>query len=236
MKALILNSGLGKRMGKYTEHNPKCMVPLEGGTTIVARQLALLQKCGMKEVVMTTGPYADLLEEHVRKAGIDMKIQFINNPKYGETNYIYSIYLAREFLKDEIILMHGDLVYEESVLQDVIDAKHSCMAVSSMVKLPEKDFKAVIKNGRITAVGIEFMENALAAQPLYHLTKEDWMTWLEEIVAFCERGEVTCYAENAMNQVSGNMQLYPFDYKERICQEVDKEENLMDVRKKLGLN
>lgn len=80
------------------------------------------------------------------------------------------------------------------------------------------------------------MENALAAQPLYHLTKEDWMTWLEEIVAFCERGEITCYAENAMNQVSGNMQLYPFDYKERICQEVDKEEDLMDVRKKLGLN
>ena len=32
------------------------------------------------------------------------------------------------------------------------------------------------------------------------------------------------------------MQLYPFDYKERICQEVDKEEDLMDVRKKLGLN
>lgn len=52
MKALILNSGLGKRMGKYTEHNPKCMVPLEGGTTIVARQMALLQKCGVKEVVM----------------------------------------------------------------------------------------------------------------------------------------------------------------------------------------
>ena len=51
MKALILNSGLGKRMGKYTEHNPKCMVPLEGGTTIVARQMALLQKCGVKEVV-----------------------------------------------------------------------------------------------------------------------------------------------------------------------------------------
>lgn len=80
-----------------------------------------------------------------------MKIQFINNPKYGETNYIYSIYLAREFLKDEIILMHGDLVYEESVLQDVIDAKYSCMTVSSTVELPEKDFKAVIQNGRITA-------------------------------------------------------------------------------------
>ena len=76
-------------------------------------------------------------------------------------------------------------MYEESVLQDVIDAKYSCMTVSSTVELPEKDFKAVIQNGRITAVGIEFMENALAAQPLYHLTKEDWMTWLEEIVAFC---------------------------------------------------
>lgn len=236
MKALILNSGLGKRMGKYTEHNPKCMVPLEREKTIVARQLELLQRCGIKEVVMTTGPYADLLEDHARKAGLDMKIQFVNNPKYDETNYIYSIYLAREFLQDELILMHGDLVFEESVLRDVIESEHSCMAVSSTVELPEKDFKAVIRDGKIATVGIEFMENALAAQPLYHFTKEDWMTWLREIVIFCERGEVTCYAENAMNQVSGNMQLYPFDYKERICQEVDKEEDLMNVRKKLGIN
>lgn len=233
MKALILNSGLGKRMGKYTEHNPKCMVSLKKDMTIVARQLMLLKKCGIDEVVMTTGPYAELLEEHVRQNGKGMKIQFVNNPKYRETNYIYSIYLAKEFLHDELILMHGDLVYEESVLQRIIDEKNSCMAVSSTVALPEKDFKAVIRDAKIMEVGIEYTENALAAQPLYHLLQKDWMIWLNEIVKFCETGNTTCYAENAMNQVSKEMNIFPFDYKDHICQEVDKEEDLLEVKQKL---
>lgn len=234
MKALILNSGLGKRMGKYTENSPKCMVPLTETETIVARQLRLLERLGVQEVLMTTGPYAELLEEHIKALGLSMEVQYVNNPKYMETNYIYSIYLAREYLHSEIILMHGDLVFEEAVLRHMIEAEQDCMAVSSSVELPEKDFKAVVEEGLIQAVGIEFMQNAVAAQPLYHFSKEAWEIWLAQICGFCERGEVSCYAENALNQVTSCMQLYPYDFAEMICQEVDKEEDLLAVRKLLA--
>ena len=44
----------------------------------------------------------------------------------------------------------------------------------------------------IEKVGIEFFEDALAAQPLYHLKKEDWKIWLDRIVAFCEADQVKC--------------------------------------------
>lgn len=235
MKALILNSGLGKRMGRYTENSPKCMVPLTESETIVARQLRLLEKLGVQEVLMTTGPYAELLEEHIKDLGLSMEVQYVNNPKYMETNYIYSIYLAREHLHSEIILMHGDLVFEEAVLRHMIEAEQDCMAVSSSVELPEKDFKAVVEEGLIQAVGIEFMQNAVAAQPLYHFSKTAWEIWLAQICDFCERGEVSCYAENALNQVTSRMQLYPYDFAEMICQEVDKEEDLLAVRKLLAM-
>ena len=104
------------------------------------------------------------------------------------------------------------------------------MAVSSTVELPEKDFKAVIKNGRIQAVGIEFMQDCVAAQPLYHFSQEAWEIWLNQIISFCEAGEVTCYAENALNQVTDQIRLYPYDFKKMLCQEVDKEEDLLAVR------
>lgn len=52
------------------------------------------------------------------------------------------------------------------------------MTVSSTVPLPEKDFKAVIHDNRIEKVGIEFFEDAMAAQPLYKLKKKDWKIWL----------------------------------------------------------
>lgn len=230
MKALILNSGLGKRMGKYTEMKPKCMVPLTEKETIVARQLLMLEQAGIKDVVMTTGPYAEVLERHIEELGLSLKIQYVNNPKYSETNYIYSIYLAKEYLDDEIIMMHGDLVFEQNVLDNIVNSEHSCMTVSSTLELPEKDFKAVLEDGRIHAVGIEFMQDSVVAQPLYHFTKKDWCVWLDEIKAFCEAGEVNCYAENAFNRVSEHMELLPYDYKDLLCMEVDKEEDLLAVR------
>jgi phosphoenolpyruvate phosphomutase len=65
----------------------------------------------------------------------------VNNPEYATTNYIYSIYCAKDHLKDDdIILMHGDLVFESQVMEAVMSSEKSCMAVSSTLPLPEKDY------------------------------------------------------------------------------------------------
>ena len=37
MKALILNSGLGSRMGVHTQDKPKCMADIGAGFTILSR-------------------------------------------------------------------------------------------------------------------------------------------------------------------------------------------------------
>ena len=55
MKALILNSGLGSRMGVLTSEHPKCMTEISSKETILSRQLQLLVDAGITEVVMTTG-------------------------------------------------------------------------------------------------------------------------------------------------------------------------------------
>ena len=67
--------------------------------------------------------------------------------------------------------MHGDLVFENTVFDDVIASEKSCMTVSTTQALPEKDFKAVLQNGEITKVGIEFFNDAVSAQPLYKLKR-----------------------------------------------------------------
>ena len=61
MKALILNSGLGKRMGVLTSEHPKCMTEISAKETILSRQLAMIKEAGIKEVVITTGYYDEIL-------------------------------------------------------------------------------------------------------------------------------------------------------------------------------
>lgn len=232
MKALILNSGVGKRMGRLTENKNKCMAEIAQNITIIDWQLQMLEKTGIKEVVITTGPFAEHLEAYVRERYKDMSFVFRNNPLYAETNYIYSIALAKDLLEDDIVLMHGDLVFEEEVLKDIILSPDSVMVVDKSLPLPPKDFKAVIEDGKIRKVGIEFFDNASAAQPLYKLNKADWQIWLENILLYCEQGNRSVYAENAMNEMTDKMELYPLEAEGRICMEVD---NLEDLEKIRGL-
>ncbi|MDO4262248.1 MAG: phosphoenolpyruvate mutase [Eubacteriales bacterium] len=234
MKALILNSGMGSRMGALTAEHPKCMTEISGRETILSRQLTQMADFGVERVVMTTGLFDRVLEDYCRSLDLPLDLTFVKNPVYDRTNYIYSIYCAREELKDDdILMMHGDLVFENSVLESVLSGDESCMAVSSACPLPEKDFKAVVKEGRIEKVGIEFFDDAVAAQPLYRLKRDDWVEWLSRIEAFCEQGNVKCYAENAFNEASGRILLRPADVGERLCAEIDNPEDLARVSERL---
>ena len=235
MKALILNSGMGSRMGVLTSEHPKCMTEIDDRETILSHQLKLLVKFGITEVVMTTGYFDRVLTDYCHGLGLPVQYRFVNNPIYNRTNYIYSIFLAKEYLNDDIVLLHGDLVFEESVLFDALSFPKSCMTVSSAIPLPSKDFKAVIFEDRIVKVGVEFFENALAAQPFYKLCQQDWNVWLDRIIGFCEAGKVSCYAENALNEVTDRCYIYPLDIQNRLCNEIDTPEDLKDITQKLKI-
>ncbi len=235
MKALILNSGFGSRMGVITKEHPKCMTDLNEHETILSRQLQLLCDTGITQVVITTGYYNTVLEEYCAGLGLPLHYEFVLNPVYDQTNYIYSIYCAKAQLQDQdVLLLHGDLVFEESVLQDLLAFPHSCMKVSSTVPLPEKDFKAVICDGKVQKVGIEFFENAMEAQAMYKLNSKDWNIWLDEISAFCESDNRKCYAEVALNQVTEKCIIYPYDVQDRLCAEIDNPEDLEIIKAKLA--
>lgn len=233
MKALILNSGLGHRMGVLTSEHPKCMTEITSKDTILSRQLRIIAEAGIEEVVMTTGYYDEILVNYCNSLELPLRYNFVKNPVYDKTNYIYSIYCARELLDDDIVLMHGDLVFEQGVFDEVIESEVSCMTVSSTLPLPEKDFKAVIKKGKIEKVGIEYFNDAYAAQPLYKLTKKDWRVWLDKIVEFCENDNRKCYAENAFNEVSDKCNIYPFDVEDKLVSEIDTPEDLKVVSERV---
>lgn len=233
MIALILNSGMGQRMGNLTADCPKCMTKITEEDTILSWQLKLLARSAIKDVVITTGLFEQALIEYCKQLNLSLNFTFIRNPLCDTTNYIYSIFLAQNELQNDILLLHGDLVFEESVLAMMMNRKHSCMVVSSTLPLPTKDFKAVVSGTQILKVGIEFYTNAVAAQPLYMLYKKDWLVWLESIRTYCHVGMVTCYAENALNSVTDKCYIECMDIKNLLCYEVDTIEDLQVVKGKL---
>lgn len=233
MKAFILNSGMGSRMGALTSEHPKCMTEISFHETILSRQLKQIVNAGIEEVVMTTGYYDGVLVKYCQDLELPVHFTFVNNPIYDKTNYIYSIYCAKEYLDDDIILMHGDLVFENEVFDRIVTSPVSCMAVSSTLPLPEKDFKAQIMDGMVMKVGINIFNEAMEAQALYHLNRDDWRVWLDKIIEFCDNDNRKVYAENALNELNGAANIHALDVENLLCSEIDNPEDLAVVTAKL---
>ena len=79
MIALLLNSGLGSRMGDETREHPKCMTPISPEHTIISWQVKLLKDCGITEAVVTTGPFAEQLQA---EAADSVLMVFVDVPKW----------------------------------------------------------------------------------------------------------------------------------------------------------
>ena len=224
MKALIFNSGLGKRMGDLTKNCPKSMVKLLNGETIFHRQLRLLKECGITDIVVTTGPFKEQIMEVTRnKEFNNMKFTFVENPIYDQTNYIYSMYLAREYLDDDFITLHGDLVFNRRLLEKVLASDlESLVTINRKKALPEKDFKGRIIDGKLQEVSISiFDDNCFALQPMYKLSKDVLQQWLAKVSEFIENGINTVYAENAFNEILPSLSVYEFSYENDFIDEID---------------
>ena len=229
MKAVILNSGVGSRMGDLTLNKSKCLVPLNESETILSRQLSMLTEAGITDILITIGPYGNQIPDYVKQMFPNLPIQYVRNEKFSSTNYIYSMYLADKLLREDILLMHGDIVLEEKVLEDIISSnKKNVVIIDSTVALPEKDFKGTVENSFVTEIGINIKkaDNVFFLLPVYKLSANFMNKWMDEIAAFVSKKETGVYAENAFNSISSNMELFPMDINGRFCMEVDTGEDL----------
>jgi len=120
MKAIIFNSGYGNRMGEFTKTHHKSMAQLKDGETIFHRQLRLLSAEGINDFIITTGPFEDQLKATAADFP-ELNFTFVRNDIFDQTNYIYSMYLARDYIDDDMVFMHGDLVFNRKLVHDILN-------------------------------------------------------------------------------------------------------------------
>lgn len=234
MKAVIFNSGLGNRMGDFTNNNHKSMVRLKDGETIFHRQLRLLFAEGIRDFIITTGPF----EEQLKAEAADFpgaNFVFVRNDIYNRTNYIYSMYLARAHMDDDLLFFHGDLVFNRKLIHDVLACEEENTGTVNFKKaLPEKDFKARVRDGKLLEVSIHiFDEDCYAFQPFYKMEKSTAAAWIKKVEEFIHKGEDKCYAENALNEIFDALNIRAFSYDGYYIDEIDNLEDYSRVTEEI---
>ena len=120
MHAIILAAGMGKRLKELTSNNTKCMIRVNG-ITLIERVLGQLDKLGLNRIIIVVGYEGRKLMDYVNGLGIETPVQYIENTIYHKTNNIYSLFLAREYMKlDDTLLLESDLIVEDGVLEDLL--------------------------------------------------------------------------------------------------------------------
>ena len=236
MKAIILNSGIGSRLGKLTTEVPKSMIKINDEETIFSKSIKTLLNYDIDEFIITTGYLEDVLKEYASKKFPEVNFTFVYNPVYDSTNYIKSLDYVDDNITDDLFLLHGDLVYDKEVTDLLIENDESCMVVDTQAGIPEKDFKAKVEDGYVKKVSVTYFgEDALACQPLYKLRNRDWTTWKHGIRTFCENNNTNVYAEESLNTLlEDKIKIKAIDINEYYCSEIDTVEDLNNYRKRFG--
>ncbi|MFX1363511.1 MAG: sugar phosphate nucleotidyltransferase [Promethearchaeota archaeon] len=235
MKVLLLNSGIGKRLAPLTNNLPKCLIKISDNETILDHQLKSIIKCGFTEFIITTGPFEDKIKNHIEKFYPSIYVDYVINPLYNKTNYIYSLYLTRNKINDDVLYSHGDLIFSENLVKLLLESKYKdCVLVNKDIPPPEKDFKSKILDNRIFKIGVNLKGVSTAfLAPLYKLTKNFMLRWIQEIEFFIENKRVNCYAEDALNEILNELILKPCYYNE-FCVEIDDYQDLEGVKNYLN--
>ena len=122
---------MGRRLGKYTQDNTKCMVEVNG-VKLIDRLLRQLSKVDLSRVIIVVGYKGDNLKQYITShyANSKLNIEFYDNPIYDKTNNIYSLWLVRKQMEeDETLLIESDLIFSDRMIPMIVNDKRPNIAL-----------------------------------------------------------------------------------------------------------
>ena len=155
MKAIILAAGQGTRLKSLTRNKPKCLVSLFG-KPLIEWQLDAFRNCGITDISIVRGYQSQLITYS--------DISYFENSDYMNTNMVETLFCAKEKFNDDIIVSYGDIIFESSILQKLIDSKYDISVIvdqkwSSYWKkrfenpLDDAESLSYSSNGDISSIG-----------------------------------------------------------------------------------
>lgn len=111
-RAIIMAAGLGNRMKPITLKTPKPLVKVNG-VRMIDTVIQALHENGIYEIYIVVG----YLKEQFKILTNEYKgITLIENPYYMECNNISSLYVARDYIEESMILDGDQIIYNSKAL------------------------------------------------------------------------------------------------------------------------
>ena len=119
--AVILAAGIGSHLGSLTDERPPSLLSV-GGSLILERIIRNCLSCGVSQFVVVLGHRADQIKQFIDKTFRGIRVTYVINDRYRDTNTGYSLMLASSALgTSEFIKFDADMVFDVKILRNLID-------------------------------------------------------------------------------------------------------------------
>jgi len=216
--ALLLAAGTGSRLYPLTQSSPKCLT-LVNGKSILERLINNLKSQGFKRLVIVTGHEKDCIMDYLGEQSGDISIEYIHSPLYKTTNNIYSLWMARNAIKEPFVLFESDLVLNSHLLDDMVYPDR--MAVALMQPWLNGTTVSVNKENMVTkfqkGTTDSYDDIRYKTVNIYSFSLLTWQTIIRLLNKYIAAGNVNCYYETVFSEMIDNKSLFfesvSFDHK-----------------------
>lgn len=116
-RAIIMAAGLGNRLSPVTLTTPKPLIKVNG-TRMIDTAISALHKNGIFEIYVVVGY---MKEQFLSLEKDNPGLVLIDNPYYAECNNIASLYVARDYIENAIIMDGDQIIYNPEILSADFD-------------------------------------------------------------------------------------------------------------------
>lgn len=220
MKALLLAAGKGTRISRYLNGKPKCTVEIAPGLPLIQYTVDLLKSKGITDIAIVTGYKKNVIEDLLHDQGI----KFYYSPFFDITNSIVSAWFARDFIKDDdIIIMNADVFCEEKLYDKIFETKQSPVMFYDTGRIEEADYKFYCENSKIVKYGKELTPDETSGEyvGIAKMDKEFLPTFVKQIETLVEQQQHSIWWENVLYSLTDKMPITACDIAPMFWAEVD---------------
>jgi choline kinase len=154
MQAIILAAGLSKRLRPLTDSTPKCLLKI-GAKTILEMTIDNVLRNDINDFVMVTGFRENMIKDYIMKKYPGLDIQYLTNPDYENNNNSYSLWMAKEKVSGDCILLDSDILFDYQIVSKLLHSENeNYLAVNTKHKLGEEEIKVIVdSSNKIIHIG-----------------------------------------------------------------------------------
>lgn len=148
LKAIMLAAGVGRRLGKEGQNQPKCLLRFNG-KSLLERHLDYLRSCQIDEVAIAVGYQAQMIQNEIEAVKAENWVTTVYNPDYTKGSVI-SLWTLREHLSagDEILLMDADVLYDRRIIERLVKTDiPNCFLLDRDFEPGEEPVKLCVRDG-----------------------------------------------------------------------------------------